>query len=217
MLLTLEQIQALSKTGDVFRYAVVGFSAVETALEELLIESLVTSHGVELSRLSVELKLDLAIGLGVIGRKSKPLMMKLSKVRNFYAHEFAVDAEYCPVAELKSCFSPRQRLLAGKYFAAADTFREGLRVAFITAYYDVVGAIDGLKKRKKDRAAALLHAEAVLSVTTEEIGLFSAPTEAETSARLDALIEQRKQEIIAKQKAHTIPPNQPEPTADLGC
>jgi len=123
MLPTDEQIRSLASTGDVFKFAVVGFSAIEAALEELISESLLTEHQVELKRLSVELKADLAIALGLFERDSKGLLMKLSKLRNFYAHQFTVGADYCSVAELKSSFGESQRALAREHFTNANTFR----------------------------------------------------------------------------------------------
>lgn len=202
MLPTEEQIQNLVSTGDVFKYAIVGFSAIETALEELISESLLTSHRVELKRLSVELKADLSIALGLFDRDSKGLLLKLSKVRNFYAHEFTSGADYCSADELKSSFGEAQRSIAREYYANAKTFREALRVAFISAYYEIVGAIERVKAKKKQRAEAILHIEALLAVT--ENSAPSVPRDAflREKERLERAIEEKKRELSIKRSAN---------------
>jgi hypothetical protein len=206
MLPTEDEVHALVKTGDVFRYAIVGFSAIEAAFEELIVESLVTSHRLELRRISFELKVDFAIGLGVFPAQSKPLLTKLSKIRNYYAHEFSAQAEYCSPAELKSCFSAAQRSLAGDYYAGAETFREAMRVGFISAYYEALRSVEGVRAEKKRRAEARLEIEAVQAATAEYLAQSQAKVApqpgqdalvAEKSKELETLIAQKKKEILA--------------------
>ncbi|MBM4038858.1 MAG: hypothetical protein FJ290_10115 [Planctomycetes bacterium] len=165
MLPTDEDIQNLSAAGDAFKYAVVGFSAIELALDKLISCALPAAHQVELTRLSVGLKVDLAIALGLLPLESKGLLLKLAEIRNLYAHQFRPDAKLCSAAELKGCFGPAQRTLAGEHLDTATTFTETLRVAFVSAYYQLVARIRSVQQRDGKRKEAVLHAEALLAVT----------------------------------------------------
>jgi len=199
LLPTDEEIQGLAATSDVFRYAVVGFSAIETAVEELIAQALLTSHRVELQKMTFGLKLDLAIGLGLMHRDSKGLHTKLSKIRNSYAHEFKTGIDFCSAAELKSCFSDYQRSIAENHFNEASDFESTLRVAFVSAFYEIKDAISRQEARKAHRAETLLHIQAVLAATeppAEEIT--KGDGFARASERLSKLIEEKKKEIVAR-------------------
>jgi hypothetical protein len=199
MLPTNEEIQNLISTGDVFRYAVVGISAIELALEELISESLLTSHRVELTKLTIELKVDLSIGLGLLSRDSKGLLIKLSKIRNYYAHEFKTGTDYCPHEELKSCFSKVHRSIVGDYYAKADNFKETLRISFIAAYYELTNSIERQQAKRKHRDEALLHIEAVLEATKPEPNeIFRSDGFLRAYERLDKVVEEKKKEILLR-------------------
>jgi hypothetical protein len=199
MLPTDSEIKKLAQTGDVFRHAVVGFSAIEIALEELIAQALLSSHRVELGKLTFGFKVDLAIGLGLLHRDSKGLLIKLSKIRNHYAHEFKTGGEYCHPSELKSCFSESQRSIAEDHFEGATSFESILRVAFVSAFYEIRNAIARQQAMKIKRAEAMLHVQAVLAATepTDEQVPRSEAFLKETE-RLDRLIEEKKTEIVAR-------------------
>ncbi|WP_017942550.1 MULTISPECIES: hypothetical protein [unclassified Thioalkalivibrio] len=201
MLPTDEDIQRLSASGDPFKYAVVGFSAIELALEKLISNALPAAHRVELRKLSVGLKVDLAIALGLLTVESKGLLLKLNKIRNFYAHEFRSDVEPCTAAELKSCFGPSHRTLADEHLAGAATFTETLRVGFVSTYYELIGRIRWVQDRKAKREEAVLHAEAVLAATEPR-----QPDSEHFRTELNSLsqkIEKKKQELrVAREKTH---------------
>jgi hypothetical protein len=201
MLPSQEQIHSLIKTGDAFKYAVVGFTAIEAAIDELILDSLHTSHQLELKRLSVDLKVDLLIGLGSLRRDSKGLLVKLSKARNYYAHEFVGTADYCKPQELVSCFGKHQRDLAKEHLEGVRSFRDALRVAFIAGYYDVVSGIERLKEIKRQREEHLLHVEALLAVKAP-IDPSLVPSDMAKKAKedLDKAIEEKKREIQAKRR-----------------
>ena len=77
-----EDIVHLIQTGDPFKISVLGFSAIEEALEQLIQEALPSPHKLETQRLSPIFKVDLAIGLGVFPHDFKGIVIKLSKIRN---------------------------------------------------------------------------------------------------------------------------------------
>jgi hypothetical protein len=203
MLPSEEQIHSLIRTGDVFKYAVVGFTAIEAAIDELISDSLHTSHRLELKRLSTDLKVDLLLALGSLRKDSKGLLIKLSKARNYYAHEFVGAEDYCPPQELISCFGKHQRETAKEHIEAIQTFKDALRVSFITAYYDVLAGIERLKEIKRKREEHLLHVEAILAVTKEPVSSSVPPGMAQRATdRLNQAIEEKKRELIAKKSGN---------------
>ena len=198
MLPSEEQIHSLIRTGDVFKYAVVGFTAIEAAIDELISESLHTSHRLEVKRLSIDLKVDLLIALGSLRKDSKGLLIKLSKARNYYAHEFADAKDYCPLQELISCFGKHHRETAKENIETIRAFKDALRVSFITAYYDVLAGIERIKEIKRKKEEHLLHIEAILAVTEKPVSSAIPPEMAqEAMDKLDRAIEEKKLELIA--------------------
>jgi hypothetical protein len=195
MLPTNEKIVNLAHTGDVFRHAIVGFSIIEAALEELLAHALVSSHKVELSRMTVGLKVDLAIALGLLQVESKGLIMKLSKIRNHYAHEVEQNNEYCDYQEVKSCFSETQRSLAREHFDPINTFAGALRIAFVCAFYEIKGAITRQERIKQQRAAVALDIQALLDVIPENNEYLQTEGVQRAKELLESKIEKRKAEL----------------------
>lgn len=198
MLPSEEQIQSLFRTGDVFKYAVVGFTAIEMAIDELIADSLNSSHRLEVKRLSIDFKVDLLISLGSLHKDSKGLILKLSKARNYYAHEFVGAEDFCPPQDLISCFGKHQREMTQKHIEAPFSFKYALRISIITAYYDVLAGIERLKEIKRKREDHLLHVEALLAVDKP----VSSPIRPEVAQRatdeLKQAIEEKKREILAK-------------------
>lgn len=166
-----EEIGELAKTGDPFRYAIIGFSAIESALEALISESLTKPHRLELRRLSFSFKVDLAIGVGGLNHESKGLLIKLAKIRNFYAHDFALREEYCSASELASCMNEIHRQTAAERLTSAETFGDVLGIAFIVAYYELRSNIERVQKRKQQLKDAAAHARAVLTVIKPTLDL----------------------------------------------
>lgn len=148
MLPSNEQIRTILSSKDNFRLAIIGFSSIEQALNLLILEALSTTHKLELQKLSIELKLDLAIALRVLRKESKGLVKNLSKIRNYYAHSYKQEANFNTVSELKSYFSQAQRKMASTHFKNAITYTDTLCLAISIAYYEIEGSIKILKNQK---------------------------------------------------------------------
>lgn len=157
------ELKNLLATGDSLRFAIVGFSALESALEALIAESLPSPHPIELKRLSFGLKLDLAIGLGSLSIESKGLLLKLSKIRNYYAHELS-PTDYCAPQELVSAMTSQHRTIVGERLETATTFMEVLGLGFIAAYSELTGSIKQVQKYKEHIQDVKLHTKALLEV-----------------------------------------------------
>lgn len=190
-----DEILNLCASGDVLRHAIVGFSAIERALEELISSSLLASHKLEMRNISIGFKVDLLIGLGLMSRDSKGLLVKLSKIRNFYAHEFNSETEYCSHQELKSCLSNSHRSIIKEYFDTANTFKEVLRISIFAAYYEIVNLIEHQRKLKTKRAEAHLRMLAVLDVAGMTKEEHERVTQTDSYKQLARRVEKRKAEM----------------------
>ncbi|MDO8343946.1 MAG: hypothetical protein Q7T48_12145 [Cellvibrio sp.] len=196
---TNEEISNLIQSGDVFRISISGVSAIELALELLISESLLTSHRVELSRLSIDFKVDLSIGLGLLHSDSKGLLVKLSKIRNFYAHSFDIGVDFCPHTELRSCFSKSHRSFVGDRCDTASNFLEAVRISFIAAYHELVQLIEFQRLKRIQRSEALLHVRAVLEATEPADKEEHKKTlQSKAYAELNNSVEEKKKEILSR-------------------
>ncbi|MFI5165608.1 MAG: hypothetical protein ACHQQS_03230 [Thermoanaerobaculales bacterium] len=195
------EIQLLAATGDPFRYAIVGFSAIEGAVEELISESIPTSHRLELERLSFAFKLDLAVALGTLRPDSKGLFLKLSRVRNYYAHQFNSAQDYCPPVELLSSMSAVQRKMAGEHLTKETGFAPALRAAFVVAFYDVKRQIERIKEHKLQAQDARDHAEALLQLLEPDVEKFLEKPEVMAAKKtLEDKVAKIKDELRAKRQ-----------------
>jgi hypothetical protein len=142
---------------------------------------------------------------GSLRKDSKGLIVKLSKARNYYAHEFVGAEDYCPPQELISCFCKHQREMIKEHIETILTFKDALRVSFITAYYDVLVGIERLKEIKRKREEHLLHVEALLAVTKDPASSSTSPDVAQRARdKLDQAIEEKKRELVAKKDGNAV-------------
>ncbi len=189
-----EDILKLTMTGDPFRMTVVGFSAIEKALEELISESMPRKHRLELRRLSASFKVDLAIGLGVFGLEFKGILLKLNKIRNRYAHEVDIDKLPFEREELLSAMEKKQC----DSISSNDDPIAVLAFAVFTTYIDITSRTKWVNIQKKERVRKLAEMKALL----EETPSFPEIRESEYYKDLDARIEARKQEYIKEAAAN---------------
>jgi len=183
-------IGRLISTGDPFRISVVGFSAIESVLEELISESLPKKHRLELSRLSPAFKVDLAIGLGVFDIEFKGILLRLAKIRNKYAHEVNLDTVPFNVKELISSMEATQRnSISNK--ESPDPVGV-LDFAVLTTFIDVTSRIKWLGIQKQQRIEKLAELRAVLDETL----VIDEVKETEYYRKLRERIESRKQKYL---------------------
>lgn len=187
-----EDIGRLISTGDPFRISVVGFSAIEKVLEELISESLSNKHRLELSRLSPSFKVDLAIGLGVFDINFKGIVLKLAKIRNKYAHE--VNEKNIPfdVKELISSMEDVQRKSIRNKESPEPVSVLGFAV--LTTFIDITSRIKWLDIQRQQRLEKLAELRAVL----DETPVFNDVKETEYYLKLSERIEKRKQDYLEK-------------------
>jgi len=73
-------------------------------------------------------------------------------------------------------------------------------VAFISAYYEMIVAIERLRSKKRKRADAMLHIEAFLAVTEDPTPANPSDAFLKEKARLEKAIEEKKRELSTKRK-----------------
>lgn len=196
---TTEDIAKIVSTGDAFKISIVGFSAIEDVLEELITEALPREHKLELSRLSAGFKVDLAIGLGVFDNSYRNITLKLSKIRNIFAHEFDMASTPYDSEDVLSAMPQEQR---DKIAISKDD--ENYKVALLSVatlytYIDIYSRIKWFRQKRRQKIEDVAHMRALLDVIPE-------PDESKSDYRknyefeLDKRIAKRKSEILEEIK-----------------
>lgn len=185
-----EDIGQLISKGDPFRIAVVGFSAIESVLEELISVSLPKKHSLELSRLSPTFKVDLAIGLGVLEIEFKGIVLKLGKIRNIYAHEVNLDTVPFSANELISSMEKTQRNSIDNTKSQDPVGVLGFAV--LTTFIHLTSIIKLLGIQKLKRIDMLAEMKALL----DEEPMSEDVKKTDAYKELDERIEKRKKEYL---------------------
>lgn len=192
-----EDIARLIQTGDPFKISVLGFSAIEEALEQLIQEALPSPHKLETQRLSPSFKVDLAIGLGVFPNDFKGIVIKLSKIRNACAHEFDLKVKPFKSSELVSAMSEEQRAsISTKKFNDAEDYSV-LSFAVFTTYIEITSRITYFRQVRADRIKKFAHAKAILEEIPKPSIEQPSQHYIDYSKDLDERIKKRRDEILA--------------------
>ncbi|WP_141638598.1 hypothetical protein [Halomonas sp. KM-1] len=190
-----EDISHIIQTRDPFKISVLGFSAIEEALEQLIQEALPSPHKLETQRLSPSFKVDLAIGLGVFPHDFKGIVIKLSKIRNAYAHEFDLKVKPFKSSELVSAMPEEQRTSVST-IKNDDEDIQVLSFSVFTTYIEVTSRIKYFRQVRAERVRKF----AQLKATLEEIPqpIIEQPSEyyINYSKDLDERIKKRQDLIL---------------------
>ena len=134
---------------------------IETALRVAIVEALIEPHELELERLSFPLKLDLAIALGVVRNSVRPLFLRLNKTRNEFAHDPRAEFTEKDARDLVNVLSEGYRDGLKTDLDNAKTPKEILRIVFVVAFLEALGAAERVQEHNK-RLQELLRRAHVL-------------------------------------------------------
>lgn len=191
-----EDIALLIKTEDPFKISVLGFSAIEEALEQLIQEALPSAHKVETQRLSPSFKVDLAIGLGVFPHDFKGIVIKLSKIRNSYAHEFDLEVKPFKDSELIAAMSKEQRESVTEKEYIASSPCSILSFAVLTTYIEVTSRIAYFRQVRARKVNQFAHIKALLEEIPAPKIDHSSEHYNEYCKDLDDRVEKRRNAIL---------------------
>ncbi|EMA2482227.1 hypothetical protein U2G54_003708 [Vibrio fluvialis] len=103
------EIDRLLQLDDSMKISVLGFSLIEEKIERLIELGLDSEHRVEIKKMSTMIKVDLAVGLGVLPSDYKGLIKKLYQLRNEYAHKIYIESFPKQIDHIESSLSTSQR------------------------------------------------------------------------------------------------------------
>lgn len=149
---TEDDFRAAHEAPDLHSMVVRTQSEVEVALRMVISEALEEPHRLELDKLTFPLKVDLAIALRAINPAMRPTFLKLNRIRNNFAHNAHAEFSEQAAKELRSTLPNSHRDKLHTNFDKAKTPRETLKVVFVIAYFEVLGAIERLQDRKSKKA-----------------------------------------------------------------
>ncbi|EGQ9613149.1 hypothetical protein BFX22_18045 [Vibrio cholerae] len=103
-----DQIEQFLLLDDLMKISIIGFSIIESEIEKLIYLGLGYGHQVEVKKMSVKMKVDLAIALGTFPHSYKGILGKLADLRNAYAHKVYISSAPEAINHIKSSLSSSQ-------------------------------------------------------------------------------------------------------------
>jgi hypothetical protein len=191
---TNEQFIEICRTTDFAVLSIRGHIAIDSALSDVIIQTLPEPHVIEVERISFLLKVDLAIALRSMRQDSRPLFQKLNIIRNQFAHRANAQLDDTMARELRNCISEHQEniLSLKDHPDIWTTPLQILNLATAAAFYDVVHSLNVLKLHKLEMESWREETEILL----KEIGPIDHPAKGEFSERV-------KKRLDEKTKSHT--------------
>jgi hypothetical protein len=171
-----------------------GHLFIDSVLNSAISEGLFEPHEIEIERFSFPLKLDLAIALGVLRKESRPIFLKLNRLRNEYAHKPDAIINEATAQEIVSSLTKYQRQLVKQFIDEAKRPREFLRIALTVAFFEAKHAAEMALERK-------LHREVWVEKTEEFLKSSPFPKNEEPTAMdkdFERRIEEKKINLITK-------------------
>ena len=145
-----EQLGLFLLLDDPMKVSLIGFSIIESQLEKLITLSLSEDHKVEIKKMNARMKVDLVIALGTFPNEYKGILLKLSKLRNEYAHQVYINSQPNIINQIESSLSNSQRdALKSSQNCYADT--EILRYAIVSTILVIRQCAYNLSYRLKQK------------------------------------------------------------------
>ncbi|HHF2901013.1 TPA: hypothetical protein ACPJ2K_003453 [Vibrio alginolyticus] len=183
------QLEQFLLLDDPMKVSIIGFSIIELQLEKLIALSLGKDHKVEIKKMNAKMKVDLAIALSVFPKEYKGVLIKLSKLRNEYAHQVYVDSKPHIINDIESCLSNSQR-------GALKKSRSGYGDIEVLRYA-IVSTILVARQCAKNFSYRLKKKSNAGSLQTSLPGLPSFNTTA-IERQLLSIVESAQEELISK-------------------
>jgi|GEM_PF-4335771 len=193
---TNEQFIEITCTTDFAALSIKGHIAIDSALSDVILQTLPEPHVIEVERISFLLKVDLAIALRSMRQDSRPLFQKLNTIRNQFAHRANAQLDETMARELKNCISEHQ----GNILRLSDdsdlwkTPRQILELCTAAAFYDVIHSLNILKFHKLEMEALREETEILL----QEIGPIDHPAKGLFSERVKNRFAEKSKSLSKK-------------------
>ncbi|MDW1977336.1 hypothetical protein [Vibrio sp. Vb1980] len=183
-----DQIEQFLLLDDLMKISIIGFSIIESEIEKLISLGLGEGHKVEVKKMSVRIKIDLAIALGTFPHSYKGILGKLAYWRNEYAHKVYISSTPETINHIKSSLSSSQKTALKLKNGYTDT--EVLR-------YAILSTILVARQCAKNFSYRLKQKSNVGSLHTSFPGLPAFDTTA-IEKQLQSIVESAQEELICK-------------------
>lgn len=162
---------------DILNLVIRAHGEIDIAIRIAVAEALAEPHEVELERLTFPLKVDFAIALGVIHSRIRPLLLKLNRVRNSFAHDSRANVSESDRMEVLGTLAPELRQGVEKHIQNANGTKEILRIAFVIGFFECKGAVERVRERKRRQKIWMQDVESFLEETDKSNSLGTAGRE----------------------------------------
>ncbi len=178
---TKDLLAAVNDAPDVLTAVVKGHQCIEEMLAAAVSDALAIPHAVEVADLSFPLKVDLAVGLGMLDPVSRGAFVRLNKIRNGFAHSRSFRFGEDAARDLINALSPLQRRMLGALGSDGDpdnVLHHVIGILFVQVQSRIAQA--------RDRRAA--DAE-LLSIVREVLGPSPRPGHPRDMARVEGAVK----------------------------
>lgn len=143
------EFRATTYTEDLHSMVIRSHSDLEQTLVAVITQALAEPHELEVRKLTFPLKVDLAIALSALRSDLRPVLMKLNKIRNEFAHNASASLGDQALKDLINTIPLLLRQNLQDRIEEATTIQGRIRIAFAVAYFECVGAIRFLEHKKR--------------------------------------------------------------------
>jgi len=161
-----------------------GHQCIEGLLTTAISDALSVPHAVEVADLSFPLKVDLAVGLGMLDGESRGGFLRLNKIRNAFAHSRGYAFTPKDASDLLNALSPKLRHMLKNWSRASPEPESVLRNCIAVLFVHVQVRVE----RARDTAAANAELGRVI-VELAETSPFRDHGHPETLARMLAAVD----------------------------
>jgi len=141
---------------------------LDTLLTLLISEAVERPRAVEVCRISVPLKIDLVVALGWLPPESRPLVKKLTAIRNRFAHQRTRFSK-ADARDLFNTLSASHRSQLGRHFEQYESPLTVLRECFTVSFLELQWLVIRSRDSKAEGKALSKMAKEAISMHPEHV------------------------------------------------
>lgn len=149
-----EQLQEFLNDEDPISFVIRGHQALEAAIISAINEALPMPHELEISRLSFNLKVDLAIALHIVRPEIRPILLAVNAVRNKFAHTPGYQFDNKAALDLKNTICSTGFGFE-KHFVSIKEPHEVLRCAIALCFFLGTSALAQVRDKKLESSVVM--------------------------------------------------------------
>lgn len=169
-----------------------GHQAIDAALCAGIGEALAEPHALEITRMSFELKLDLAVALGVLRPEAWPAFRSINRIRNAFAHRSDAIIDERVTRDLFASLAPHHREILRHGEEGKDSIPSDVRHVIAVLFFEARAAYFRLRDGKlvNETLAELIRETLASRPETPSVRFH----EAEVARELRDMVAKKKRE-----------------------